>query len=377
MLVLSKKEQLKLDIVSKVYSGQMTRSTAMDLLEVSDRTIRRYLKSYELKNATFVKHGNHYKTPHNKINPMLKKQVIKLIKKKYFDLNILHLQEKLKEEGLNIKRETLRKWCHEIGHKKRKHRRTSRARYLRPRSEQEGLLIQFDGSTHKWFNNTKTCLIVGIDDATGNILYGEFFESESLVGSLKVIMEIIKRKGVFKVLYTDRAGMYGNTKRKGFSQVQRALGELDSHVLFAHSPQAKGRVERLFKTLQDRLISELRLKKVKTIKQANEFFNDVFVPAKFNPKFGVEARSKKKAYEKIPRGIKLEEVFCIKDYRNISNDHTINWKSSKYIIANRLRFSLARNRLEIRTYLDGSWKAYFAGKELILKEVDKITGVAA
>lgn len=375
MVILSAREQLKLEILVKVMAGMMSSRTGAQLLEVNDRTFRRYLKAYREKDILSIKHGNGLKTPHNKTCAQIKLAVLDLIKDKYFDFNILHLQEKLNEEGFKVKRETLRKWCHEIGMVKRSKRRRSHPRYHRERMSQAGMLIQFDGSHHKWFGDRETCLLAAIDDATSEV-YAKFYEGETTFSCLEILKEMISEKGAFKTLYVDKAGVYGGVKREGFSQVQRALGELDIHTLFAHSPQAKGRVERLFNTLQDRLIAEMRLNKIRTIHQANEYLQMVYLPT-HNARFMITPRNPQSLYRSIHPSFKLEDVFCMKEYRLVGSDHTISWQNEKYVIADQLKYSISKQRLEIRVFNDKPWKCYFAGKELKLIKIEKLKKFAA
>lgn len=255
----------------------MDRQTACQILECLERTLRRYLKDYKERDILFVQHKNANKTPYNKTDEHIKEMAVFLIKSKYFDFNVLHLQEKLLEHGLDIKRETLRKWCHEINMLKMKKRRRSKARVKRQRISRRGVLIQMDGSYHRWFGNKETCLLAAVDDATREILYARFYKSENTPNCLDFFSRLIKIHGSFSSLYVDSAGVYGGIKRSGFSQVERALGELGTHVIYAQSPEAKGRIERLFDILQDRLIPELRLNKIKTIKYANDFLKDYII----------------------------------------------------------------------------------------------------
>lgn len=375
MAILSAREQLKLEILVKVMAGIMTSKTGAQLLEVDPRTFRRYLKSYREKDVLSVKHGNCFVRPHNKTNNEIKKSVIDLIKNKYFDFNVLHLQEKLAEEGLKIKRETLRKWCHEIGMVKRAKRRRSHPRYHRDRMSQAGMMVQFDGSHHRWFDNRETCLLAAIDDAT-NEVYAKFFEGETTFACLEILQEIVKSKGCFKMLYVDKAGVYGGVKREGFSQVQRALGEMDTHTLFAHSPQAKGRVERLFGTLQDRLVAEMRLNKIRTITQANDYLQNVYLPS-HNARWMVLPRNLQSLYRPIHPSWDLDGIFCVKEFRIIGNDHTISLNGEKYMIADQLKYSIAKQRLEIRSYKDGPWECFFAGKKLKLVKIERSKQIAA
>ncbi len=175
---------------------------------------------------------------------MYKDSVQKLIKEKYFDINLTHLKELLEEhEQIQVKRETLRMWAHEIHHVKRAKKRRAKARKRRDRMDSEGLLLQMDGSPHHWFGDEKSCLIAIIDDATSEV-YAEIFKSETTIGCLKVLKDVIAKKGAFKTLYVDRAGIFGGPKRCNFSQVQRACNEMGIEIIFAKSPQGKGRIER-------------------------------------------------------------------------------------------------------------------------------------
>ncbi len=375
MVTLSAREQLKLEILVKVMAGIMTSKTGAMLLEVDPRTFRRYLKAYREKDVMSIKHGNTQHRPHNKTNDQIKSHVIDLVKEKYFDFNILHLQEKLREEGLKINRETLRKWCHEIGMVKRSKRRRSHPRYHRDRMSQAGMMVQFDGSHHRWFDGRETCLLAAIDDAT-NEVYAKFFEGETSLACLEILGEMVREKGCFRTLYVDKAGVYGGIKREGFSQVQRALGEIDTHTLFAHSPQAKGRIERLFNTLQDRLIPEMRINKIRTMSQANDYLQNVYLPS-HNARFMVIPRNLQSLYRPVHPSWNLEGIFCIKEYRVIGNDHTINLEGEKYKIADQLKYSISNQRLEIRRYKEGPWKCFFAGKEISMVKIEKIKKLAA
>ncbi|TBT23422.1 ISNCY family transposase, partial [Vibrio parahaemolyticus] len=183
----------------------------------------------------FVVHGNKGREPVNKTPDSLKRQVQQLIQTKYFDFNLQHLAELLTvNEGLTIKRETLRKWAHAIHHVKRAKRRRSRVRKYRERMEQPGLMLQMDGSPHQWFGEHRSCLIAIIDDATSDI-HAEFFPSETTEGCMKVMKAYIEKRGLFKTLYVDRAGIFGGPKRSNFSQMQRACEELGIEIIFANS----------------------------------------------------------------------------------------------------------------------------------------------
>lgn len=372
------KDQFKLEVIAKVDGRQITKAEAAVLLKTSESTIKRYVKSFREKGVGFLRHGNCLRKPFNKTLESIKHDVQRLVKEKYFDFNMLHAIEKIEEElEVKIRRETFRKWCHEIHHVKREKRRRARPRYRRERMSQAGLLIQMDGSYHKWFGDRESCLIAAIDDATSEVIYAGFYEGETTIACMEVLKQIIKKKGAFQLLYTDKAGVFGGTKRTNFSQVERALGDLGAQVIYAHSPEAKGRIERLFGTLQDRLIPEMRLSKIRTIEQANEFLQTQYLPQSHNPRHMVQAHNPVSAYRPLAPHTDLEAIFCVKEYRIIGKDHTVSIGGDKYVISDQLRFSIHKQRIELRFNQHGRWKAYFAGRELKLVKVQKLPASGA
>lgn len=363
-------EQLKLDVVMKVVAGTMGRKEAQAILSVSERTLERYVRAYQKRGPLFIRHGNSGRDPWNKTPDEFKRQVLDLIEAKYFDFNLTHALEKLAAvediTGL-MKRETFRKWCHERRIVKRRGKRRARARHRRERMKQTGLLLQMDGSPHRWFGNMPSCLIGAIDDADSEVPYAEFFPAEDTLSCLHVLRKIVEKKGLFQILYVDQAGIFGGAKRSNFSQVKRALQELGIHVIFAHSPEAKGRIERLWGTLQDRLIPEMRLRQIKTYPAANDFLQQQFLPNDYARKFQVVPANLQTAYKPLPAGVDLREIFCMKEYRTVARDHTVSWNGETYALTSPVKFSIYRQQIELRTYPDDlTWRAYYGGKELAL-----------
>ena len=363
------KAQLTADIIAKVAEGKTDIINASKLVNKSRRTIERYLKKYQKVGIQFIVHQNSGRSPANKSCEEVKRAVQALIKDKYFDVNLCHLGELLEEnENIRVKRETLRCWAHEIHHVKRAKRRRSQVRKRRERMESPGLMLQMDGSPHRWFGDMKSCLIAIIDDATSEI-HAEFFDSETTLGCLKVLRDTIAKKGVFKVLYVDKAGIFGGPKRCNFSQVQRACSELGIEIIFANSPQGKGRVERSFDTFQDRLIPELRLNNIEDRDSANRYLQDVFIPQYWQENIEVMARNETSEFTPIPEHINLDDVCVMKDYRKIRNDHTFSYGNKFYLIESPLKRSIAKQRIEIRTHDNKGFTAYFAGRRLTVSEV--------
>lgn len=271
-------------------------------------------------------------------------------------------------EHIVVKRETLRKWAHDIHHVKRAKRRRSRVHKRRERMEAPGLMLQLDGSTHRWFGNNKSCLIAMIDDANSDI-HAEFFPSETTAGCLKVMRSVIEKYGVFKTLYVDRAGIFGGPKRCNFSRMQWACEELGIEIIFASSPQGKGRIERAFDTLQDRLIPELRLHNIIDMAGANSYLQHVFIPQFWRKKLTVKARTPASEYTPLSRHTNLDDICITKGYRKIRNDHTFSYGNKFYFIESPIKHSIAHQKIEIRKGKNEQFSAYFAGRQLQVSEV--------
>jgi len=310
MIIMDTQTQLKIDIIAKVSEGKMKISNAQKLLMKSRRTIERYVQQYRKIGLLFAVHKNSNRTPPNKSSDSLKKRVQDLIREKYFDFNLMHLSERLEnDEDILVKRETLRGWAHEIHHVKRAKKRRPKVRKRRTRMESTGLLLQMDGSPHRWFGDSKSCLIAIIDDASSE-LHAEFFKSETTLGCMKVLKDLIAKKGVFKTLYVDRAGIFGGPKRCNFSQVQRACEELGIEIIFANSPEGKGRIERSFDTLQDRLVPELRVNKITEMECANQYLKNIFIPNYWNKNIVVKPENPLSEYLLKPKKKGTRRCFC-------------------------------------------------------------------
>jgi transposase len=379
-IVMSKEKQLHIHAICNLSSGKLTFKEAIGLIGKSERTVRRWLRSYEKEGLAFIRHGNNARQPVNKTPDELKYQVMKFVESELYDFNMLHALEKIEAKfNLKITREKYRKWCHEYGLvKQAQHKRRSKPRYKRPRFSQKGFMLQLDGSPHRWFNNEESCLIAAIDDATSEVMGGEFLPTETMFGTFKVLSSIFEKHGLPSVIYVDRAGIYGGQKRTNFSQLVRALDELGVQIIYANSPQGKGRIERLFKTLQDRLSPEMRLANVNNYESANKYFNEIYLPHLHNPKFSVQAEVQSVAWKAIAPHIKLKDIFCIKEKRRVANDHTFSFEGDRYLITSNLKFSIYNHDLEIRIDVNRNMKAIFAGRELTYVKVQKgPTGIAA
>lgn len=186
---------------------------------------------------------------------------------------------------------------------------------------------------------------------------------------MKVIRDYIEKNGLFKTLYVDKAGLFGGPKRCNFSQVQRACDELGVEIIFANSPQGKGRIERSFDTFQDRLIPELRLQAINDIQGANHYLQDVFLPGYWHQNLIVNAKSLTSEFSPIPLHLNLDDICIQKEYCKIRNDHTFSYGNKFFLIDEPLKYSIARQSIEIRKQHDGRLNGYFAGYQLAISEV--------
>jgi len=369
-MFVSESQIIKLQIIEKVAMGKMAVWQAAEAMGKSQRTVYRQLASFKKKGFRFIQHGNQGRAPHNKHPQDLKEEVRTLIREKYFDFNITHLKEKLfEEENLQIAKETLRRWAHELGLVKNRHHRRKKARYYRQRAAQRGLMVQMDGSPHLWFGKSPSTLISAIDDATSEVLYAEFFNSEDTINCMKVVRRIVERFGLFNMLYVDHAGIYGGHKRQNFSQLKRACEELGIHVIFASSPQGKGRVERSFRTQQDRLVAEMRLKGIQTFDEANTYLWKEFIPHIYNQKFAVPPAESTDAFVPFPCPEELKEIFCLKEHRVIAKNHTIQWQGNTYAFHAPDGVCIANHDIEIRTYPDRTWQALYRNRPIHLRRI--------
>jgi len=341
-ITMNKSEQLSYRIIEDYGKGEISRKEAAIILGVTEKTIQRRAKAIRQSGMKGVKHGNCGKAPHNKIEETRKIEILKLVETKYFDFNLLHAREKIIEEGITcVSYGTFYQWCIKsgLGKGKRK-RRPQKARIIRERMANEGLMLQMDGSYHDWNGKEKWCLIACIDDATSNIPYAKFFKSETTEACLEVLKEIISIKGIPDIIYTDNAGWTGKGKRENFAQVKRACESLGIRIITTSSPQSKGRIERAWRTFQDRLIPELRLAGIHTKINANQYLQQVFLPEYWNKRNTVEAINLVTRYRQVPDHIDLEQIFCCHYERIVTSDSCISYDGSRFKIKERKYGSL-------------------------------------
>jgi len=345
----------------EVLEGKLTIADYAVLIEKSYRQAQRIINKIKETDVLGVVHGNKSRPPHNKTPLELELKIVNLLTYKYNNFNLTHFREKLLEnEKIEIKKDALHSIAKKYGLVKNPKRKGRRCHKLRQRLQREGMMVQFDGSNHVWFGNIRTDLIGGIDDATGLVLAGEFFHGETSNNSLKVIREIVDNYGLPESFYMDQAGIYGKVDQECESQISRAFNQTGIRLILANSSQAKGRIERLWRTFQDRLVAELEFHEIKTLKEANQFLKEEFIPA-YNLKFSIKADIEEKAYRKNVFG-NLDLIFCKKVQRKIMSGNVFSWDNVTWILDEKKCFF--GREININTHLDGSYSFDIMGNKV-------------
>ena len=371
-VVVSKNEQWAFQILEDFRFGKITREKAAMLLGCSTRSVTRRAAKVRSAGIAGIKHGNTSRPPANKTEDSLKEEILTLIRERYYDFNVSHCRELLSERhGITVSYSVLWQWCDEAGLKKHKKRIRAKARVHRERMSNEGLLLQMDGSHHEWNGSEKWCLIAMIDDATSDIPYAEFFPTEDTMNCMRILERVIEKRGIPEAIYVDRAGWFGGIKRQEFSQFDRACQELGIRIIYANSPQAKGRIERAWRTFQDRLIPELRLEGIKAMAEANSYLQEAFLEKYWVKRNTVTPLHPENRYRNLPSHMELSEILCLKAIRKVRSDHTILWGSEQWRLLTHSLSSLKGRDVEIRIYRNAEWGAYFGNRRLKLEKVRK------
>lgn len=384
-LTLNKKEQTRLIVLSQVESNKLDVRKGGLLLKLSERHMWRLLAAYRRSGAEGLVHGNRDRKPVNTLPAELKEQVFRLATSKYAGFNHTHFTEKLAEcEQTYLSRSTVRRILLEKGVRSPRKRQPPRYRSRRERYPREGMLLQTDGSPHDWLEGRgpQLCLIGAIDDATSKVPYALFQEQETTEGYMWMLWSIVLKQGIPLAIYRDHHSIFEVSLdslpsleaqlngQEPKTQLGRILEELGIESIAANSPQAKGRIERLWGTFQDRLVSELRLVGAKTLEEANQVLAR-FLP-EYNQKFAVTAREPDIAYRKVEEGFKPEEFFCFKYQRVVGADNVVRFKTQRFqVLPSWNRLSYARCKVEVQVRLDGSFAIYYQGKPLDMKFAPK------
>lgn len=378
-----KEEELEtMKILERIKNKEVTQEEAGKLLKLSKRQVGRKLKRYKEEGNVGLIHKGRGKRSNRAIPKEIIDKMIEAITTKYLMLKDLpgptFIADQLsKNEKIIIDHETLRNlminnnlW---VVSKKRK-----RKHQWRERKHHYGELVQVDGSFHLWFGAIWYTLIAFIDDATGRIMVAGFFKRESTESLALLTKEYVKKYGRPLAVYSDRGSTYkttpkmiaGQMSKADPTQYERMLTELGIELIHARSPQAKGRVERLFKTLQDRLVKELELAKITTIEAADVFLKNVYIP-EHNEKFGVTPQENSD-FHRSANEFDLYSIFCLKFERIIGNDYTVSFKKEWLQIKDRQEIPVrCGEKVSIHQHFDLSIDVLKQGKRLIFKRIVK------
>ena len=378
-VAMSQRERDVLKVMQVVLDGKRTQAEAARLLKRSVRQIRRIQQKLEAGGDTALVHGLRGQPSNHQHNPAFRKKVLRAYQKRYADFGPTFACEKLAQEGLKVGVETLRRWLLAEGLWERKrHRDPHRSR--RPRRSCFGELIQMDASIHDWLEGRgeELVLITMIDDATSRQL-ARFYPAGTVETHMDLLGRWVRKHGRPLALYTDRHSIFesqdkGQALANAETQFGRALRELDIELIRAHSPQAKGRVERSFGTAQDRWVKELRLAKACTCDQANAVLEKL-VPA-HNQQFAKPARQPKDAHRRLGPNHRLESILSIQTVRVVSNDYVVRLDNRFYQLLPPVHPGERGGRVVIEERLDGTMVIRFGKQSLKYRELTERPSLA-
>lgn len=385
-ITLSEKQQRRAEVLRRAASGSISIEQAACLLGVTGRQVRRLVARFQDEGLPSVVHGNTGRAPANRTLDAVRARVAELAGKdgKYCDFNTCHMQELLAEhDDVQIGRSTLDRLLVQGGVRKRKRSRPRRVFHRRERVGKEGEMLLTDGSPHDWLEGRdaryrRLCLLGAVDDATSKIVHLRFWPTECQAGYITMAREVTQAFGIPMSFYHDRhtilVSPLGPTiedelaGREPMSQFQAILSQLGAEGIRALTPQAKGRIERMWKTLQDRLRKEMRLAGVKTIEEANAFLPTYI--ERYNARFGVEAREQETAWVQPDSGVDLPYLFAAKEERTVRADHTLAWRGKTLLIQRKQgQRSLAGVRVHVHTTPEGECFVYHAKERLTFKQI--------
>jgi len=374
MIMVGQRELRRLHVIQKVLERVIKQVEASEILSLSCRQIRRIVKRIKIEGDKGVIHKSRGRPSNRRIPDRIKDKVISLYQTKYKGFGPTLASEKLLErDGMRINDETLRSWLMETGDWK-KTRKKKGHRQWRERKHHYGEMVQMDGSHHEWFEDRgPRCVLMGyIDDATGDA-FGRFYGYEGTIPAMDSFKRYIQKRGLPMSVYLDKYKTYKSTAKPSIqdelndleplSDFERALKELGVEVLHANSPQAKGRIERLFGTLQDRLVKEMRLRGIKTLEEGNQFLEE-YLPL-YNRRFSVSPKGKDNLHRPLVKGLDLDTILCRRTERALRNDFTVAHNHKLYQIEETIQTS----KVMVQDRIDGSIRIYYKGRALRFKEI--------
>ena len=344
--MLKQKDLKRATLIEACINGQCTVKQVANALGLSERRVKQIKKEVKENGVKSIQHGNRGRKSNE-----TKKKILELRSSYQYELsNFKHFQEILKErENIDISYSALYNILHNAGIKSPKKHRKSKLHHRRKRKESEGMMLQADGTPFDWFGNGEKYSLHGfVDDATGKITGLYICKNECLLGYLEVLRQTLENYGIPISLYPDKYSVFFppkkvddhvtieeqlNGREKGITQFGRIIEELGITMFPANSPQAKGRIERLWETLQSRLVTEFRINNITTMEQANTFLSNYINI--YNSKFAIEPLNKNNVFLKLPKKYNLDELLCVKFERTIDNAGVFSVNNSKFQILDR------------------------------------------
>jgi hypothetical protein len=374
-MIMARQGELKrLHVIQKVLERVIKQVEAAEILSLSSRQIRRIIKRIRIEGDKGIIHKSRGKPSNRRIPGKIRDKVIQLYRKQYQDFGPTLASEKLlQRDGIGVNDETLRMWLIEAGDWKKTRKRRGH-RQWRERKHHYGEMVQIDGSHHDWFEGRgPRCVLMGyIDDATGKV-FGRFYDYEGTIPAMDSFRRYIRKSGLPMSVYLDKHTTYKSTAKatiqdelnntQPLSEFERALKELGVEVIHANSPQAKGRIERLFGTLQDRLVKEMRLRGIRTIEEANAFL-EAYLPV-YNRRFSVCPKGRDNLHRSLVKGTNLDAILCIKTERTLRNDFTVAHNQKLYQVEDPVNAS----KIMVQDRMDGSLVMTYKGRVLRFKEI--------
>ena len=367
---MSSKERVRLEVLSRVKRGELSVVAAAELMGLSLRQARRVWKRFGAAGDAGLVHGLRGRASNHRLGQATRDRVVKRHQERYADFGPTLACEKLAEEGLCLSPNTLTALLKGRGLWERRRRR-GRHRKRRERRASFGSMVQMDGSHHDWFEGRgpKCVLMVMVDDATSTT-FARFYPAETTEAAFDVFGRWVKRYGVPRSVYVDRHGIYRDEDHpEKPTQFGRAMKELSVELIRAHSPQAKGRVERMNGTLQDRLVKEMRLRDIGSIAQANVLLESRSLE-ELNGRYAVKATREQDLHRPVEAGVVPEEVLCVAEERVAGNDWCVRWRSRwLQIDARHAALDLAGRKVLVKQRGDGVLLVLRGGQRLTFTEL--------
>lgn len=343
-LLLTQKERDRLKVLHEIKQGHLTQAQGAEQLGISERWVREMVRRVRKRGDRAVIHGLRGRRSSRRTEKKVQERAVRLYRSEYGDFGpTLAVEYLAAEHQIAISKETLRKWLIEAGAWKPQRRRVKQVHVWRPRRSCRGELVQWDTSIHDWLEGRSSKgvkLIAMIDDAT-NDLFARFVREDSTSEHMEVLRNYLESNGRPLSFYTDKAGLFrANPRRIGYgeevteeaeTQIGRALRELGIELIHAHSPQAKGRVERCFGTLQDRLVKGLRKAGAQSLGEANQYLEQVFLPM-WSKRFRREPANPVDAHRPLGKTQELASILSHVETRRVANDYTVSWNGQLYQI---------------------------------------------